>query len=121
VNALTDRHRERLIGYAARPGGYLPRRLVASVQRIYLSLTEKTGATGALVGLKELLGAPRERPDRSWHGQAAFTVGSIVVKLVVGMDMALALHHVVPATSSSGHSVLPWVIPTVVNRVTWSG
>jgi len=125
VNALTDRHRERLLGYALiAPVAIFLGGLVAYpfLSAIYLSLTEKTvGYPAHFVGLKNygaLLESGRFRIV-AWNS-AAFTVGSIVVKLVIGMAMALALHNVVRGNQFiRGILLLPWVIPTVVIALTW--
>ncbi|PYN18191.1 MAG: sugar ABC transporter permease, partial [Candidatus Rokuibacteriota bacterium] len=125
MNALTDRHRERLLGYALlAPVAIFLAGLVAYpfLSAIYLSLTEKiVGYPAHFVGLKNysaLLESGRFRIV-AWNS-AAFTVGSIVVKLVVGMAMALALHHVVRGNQFiRGILLLPWVIPTVVIALTW--
>lgn len=100
MNVLTDRQRERVLGYALiAPVAIFLGALVAYpfLSAIYLSLTEKTvGYPAHFVGLKNyeaLLESGRFRIV-AWNS-AAFTVGSIVVKLVIGMAMALALHNVV--------------------------
>jgi len=125
VNVLTDRHREQLLGYALiAPVAIFLSGLVAYpfLSAIYLSLTEKTvGYPAHFVGLRNygaLLESGRFRIV-AWNS-AAFTVGSIVVKLVVGMAMALALHSVVRGNQFiRGILLLPWVIPTVVIALTW--
>jgi len=125
VNVLTDRQRERLLGYALiAPVAIFLGALVAYpfLSAIYLSLTEKTvGYPAHFVGLKNyeaLLESGRFRIV-AWNS-AAFTVGSIVVKLVIGMAMALALHNVVRGNQFiRGILLLPWVIPTVVIALTW--
>src|SRR5439155_15375200 len=54
------------------------------------------------------------------RNSAVFTTASIVVKLVVGMAMALALHKVARGNQFiRGILLLPWVIPTVVIALTW--
>ena len=92
MNVLTDRHRERLLGYALiAPVAIFLGALVAYpfLSAIYLSLTEKTvGYPAHFVGLRNyeaLLESGRFRIV-AWNS-AAFTVGSIVVKLVIGMAM----------------------------------
>jgi multiple sugar transport system permease protein len=89
---------------------------------IYLSLTEKVvGYPAHFVGLKNyatLFESGRFRAV-AWNS-ALFTAGSIVVKLVIGMAMALALHRVVRGNQFlRGILLLPWVIPTVVIALTW--
>src|SRR5262249_59288191 len=51
---------------------------------------------------------------------AIFWCAAILVKLLVGMAMALALHRVVRGNQFiRGILLLPWVIPTVVIALTW--
>jgi len=122
---LTDRHRERLLGYAfVAPVAIFLLALVAYpfLSAIYLSLTEKmVGYPARFVGLRNyetLFDSARFRIVV--RNSAVFTGASIVVKLVVGMAMALALHKVVRGNQFiRGILLLPWVIPTVVIALTW--
>jgi multiple sugar transport system permease protein len=122
---LTDRHREQLLGYTMiAPVAIFLAALVAYpfLSAIYLSLTEKiVGYPAHFVGLRNyanLLDSGRFRIV-AWNS-AVFTVASIVVKLVVGMAMALALHQVVRGNQFiRGILLLPWIIPTVVIALTW--
>ena len=122
---LTDRHREQLLGYTMiAPVAIFLAALVAYpfISAIYLSLTEKiVGYPAHFVGLRNyanLLDSGRFRIV-AWNS-AVFTVASIVVKLVVGMAMALALHQVVRGNQFiRGILLLPWIIPTVVIALTW--
>src|SRR5262249_56807444 len=89
VNVLTDRHRERLLGYALiAPVAIFLAGLVAYpfLSAIYLSLTEKTvGYPAHFVGLRNyetLLESGRFRIV-AWYS-AAFTVGSIAATLALG-------------------------------------
>src|SRR5438876_4571622 len=89
---------------------------------IYLSLTEKSvGYPARFVGFRNyesLLDNARFRIV-AWNS-AVFTSASILVKIVVGMAMALALHNVVRGNQFiRGILLLPWVIPTVVIALTW--
>lgn len=122
---LTDRHREQLLGYTMiAPVAIFLAALVAYpfISAIYLSLTEKiVGYPAHFVGLRNyanLLDSGRFRIV-AWNS-AVFTVGSIVVKLIIGMAMALALHQVVRGNQFiRGILLLPWIIPTVVIALTW--
>lgn len=122
---LTDRHREQLLGYTMiAPVAIFLAALVAYpfLSAIYLSLTEKiVGYPAHFVGLRNyanLLDSGRFRIV-AWNS-AVFTVGSIVVKLIIGMAMALALHQVVRGNQFiRGILLLPWIIPTVVIALTW--
>jgi len=122
---LTDRHRERLLGYAlVAPVAIFLVALVAYpfLSAIYLSLTEKVvGYPARFVGFRNyesLFDSARFRIVA--RNSAIFTGASIVVKLLVGMAMALALHKVVRGNQFiRGILLLPWVIPTVVIALTW--
>lgn len=122
---LTDRHREQLLGYTMiAPVAIFLAALVAYpfLSAIYLSLTEKiVGYPAHFVGLRNyanLLDSGRFRIV-AWNS-AVFTMASIVVKLVIGMAMALALHQVVRGNQFiRGILLLPWIIPTVVIALTW--
>jgi multiple sugar transport system permease protein len=122
---LTARHRERLLGYALiAPVAIFLAALVAYpfLSAIYLSLTEKVvGYPARFVGFRNyeaLLDNARFRIVA--QNSAIFTGASIVVKLAVGMAMALALHRVVRGNQFvRGILLLPWVIPTVVIALTW--
>jgi multiple sugar transport system permease protein len=122
---LTARHRERLLGYVLiAPVAIFLAALVAYpfLSAIYLSLTEKVvGYPARFVGFRNyeaLLDNARFRIVA--QNSAIFTGASIVVKLVVGMAMALALHRVVRGNQFvRGILLLPWVIPTVVIALTW--
>jgi multiple sugar transport system permease protein len=122
---LTDRHREQLLGYTMiAPVAIFLAALVAYpfLSAIYLSLTEKiVGYPAHFVGLRNyanLLDSGRFRIV-AWNS-AVFTLGSIAVKLIIGMAMALALHQVVRGNQFiRGILLLPWIIPTVVIALTW--
>ena len=122
---MTDRHRERLLGYAmVAPVAIFLAALVdyPFLNAIYLSLTEKiVGYPARFVGFRNyesLLDNARFRIV-AWNS-AVFTSASILVKIVVGMAMALALHNVVRGNQFiRGILLLPWVIPTVVIALTW--
>src|SRR5207253_1426380 len=54
-----------------------------------------------------------------WNS-AVFTLGSVGVKVVLGMLMALALQQALVARSLVRALLLvPWVIPTVITALTW--
>lgn len=54
-----------------------------------------------------------------WNS-AVFTLGSVSVKVVLGMLMALALQRALVARSLLRSALLvPWVIPTVITALTW--
>jgi len=116
---------ERVLGYALiSPVALFLAALVAYpfLSAIYLSLTEKTvGYPAHFVGLRNyatLLESGRFRAV-AWNS-LVFTAGSIAVKLVIGMGMALALNNVVRGNQFiRGILLLPWVIPTVVIALTW--
>ncbi len=116
---------ERVLGYALiSPVALFLAALVAYpfLSAIYLSLTEKiVGYPAHFVGLKNyatLLESGRFRAV-AWNS-LVFTAGSIAVKLVIGMGMALALNNVVRGNQFiRGILLLPWVIPTVVIALTW--
>ncbi len=122
---LTDRHRERLLGYAfVAPVAIFLLALVAYpfLSAIYLSLTEKmVGYPARFVGFRNYAAlADNARFRIVVRNSAIFTSASILVKLVVGMAMALALHKVVRGNQFiRGILLLPWVIPTVVIALTW--
>ena len=120
-----NRYQEQLLGYALiAPVAVFLAALVAYpfLSAIYLSLTEKiVGYPAHFVGFKNyatLFESGRFRAV-AWNS-FVFTAGSIVVKLVMGMAMALALHKVVRGNQFiRGILLLPWVIPTVVIALTW--
>ena len=89
---------------------------------VYLSLTEKyVGYPPRFVGLKnyvELTGDPVFRKV-IWNS-AVFTVGSVTVKLMIGLLMALSLHQALFARRLvRGLLLLPWVVPTVITALAW--
>ena len=89
---------------------------------VYLSLTEKyVGYPPRFVGLKnyvELTGDPVFRKV-IWNS-AVFTVGSVTVKLMIGLLMALSLHQALFARRLvRGILLLPWVVPTVITALAW--
>jgi multiple sugar transport system permease protein len=120
-----NRYQEQLLGYALiAPVAVFLAALVAYpfLSAIYLSLTEKiVGYPAHFVGFKNyttLFESGRFRAV-AWNS-FVFTAGSIAVKLVIGMAMALALHKVVRGNQFiRGILLLPWVIPTVVIALTW--
>jgi multiple sugar transport system permease protein len=120
-----NRYQEQLLGYALiAPVAVFLGALVAYpfLSAIYLSLTEKiVGYPAHFVGFKNyatLFESGRFRAV-AWNS-FVFTAGSIAVKLVIGMAMALALHKVVRGNQFiRGILLLPWVIPTVVIALTW--
>ena len=120
-----NRYQERLLGYALiAPVALFLAALVAYpfLSAIYLSLTEKiVGYPAHFVGLKNYAALFESGRFRAvaWNS-FVFTAGSIAVKLVIGMAMALALHTVVRGNQFiRGILLLPWVIPTVVIALTW--
>lgn len=49
-----------------------------------------------------------------------FTVASVVLKLIVGMTIALLLHSRIPfRTIFTGLMLLPWIVPEVVTAMAW--
>jgi multiple sugar transport system permease protein len=120
-----NRYQEQVLGYALiAPVAVFLAALVAYpfLSAIYLSLTEKiVGYPAHFVGFKNyatLFESGRFRAV-AWNS-FVFTAGSIVVKLAMGMAMALALHRVVRGNQFiRGILLLPWVIPTVVIALTW--
>ncbi len=125
LTLAANRQQERFLGYALiAPVALFLAALVAYpfLSAIYLSLTEKiVGYPAHFVGLKNyatLLESGRFRAV-AWNS-FVFTAGSIAVKLVIGMGMALALNNVVRGNQFiRGILLLPWVIPTVVIALTW--
>lgn len=116
---------ERLLGYAlVAPVALLIALLVAYpfVSAIYLSLTQKiVGYPAEFVGFRNYVTLAQSDQFRAvvWNS-AIYALGSITAKLVIGMAMALALHHVVRGSQFlRGILLLPWVIPTVVIALTW--
>ena len=122
---LTARHRERVLAYTLiAPVALFLAALVAYpfLSAIYLSLTEKVvGYPARFVGFGNyvaLFDNPRFRIVL--RNSAIFTSASIIVKLLIGIAMALALNKAVRGNQFvRGILLLPWVIPTVVIALTW--
>jgi multiple sugar transport system permease protein len=54
------------------------------------------------------------------HNTIVFTVASIVLKLIVGMTIALVLNSRIPYRSIlTGLMMLPWIVPEVVTAMAW--
>ncbi|OLB06448.1 MAG: hypothetical protein AUH14_05845 [Candidatus Rokubacteria bacterium 13_2_20CM_69_15_1] len=89
---------------------------------VWISLTDKyVGYAPRFVGLANYAALTR---DPIFHkvvwNSAVFTLGSVGVKVVLGMLMALALQQALVARSLVRALLLvPWVIPTVITALTW--
>jgi multiple sugar transport system permease protein len=89
---------------------------------IWLSLTNsQIGETGRFIGLANFL---FERSDTvfiaSFVNTVSYTAITTVVKLVLGMVMALLLNQVFPAQRFVRAALLlPWIIPSVLSTLAW--
>lgn len=90
---------------------------------IWITLQDKTiGMVGRFIGLENYRELLFEDPF-FWQvvrNGFIFTIGSVLLKLVVGMIMALVLHQpLVGRGLWRGLLLMPWVAPTVVTALSW--
>src|SRR5439155_1212252 len=125
TSTRTSRRADALVGYLfVLPLGVLVLGLVAYPlgNAVWISLTDKyVGYAPRFVGLANYAALTR---DPIFHkvvwNSAVFTLGSVGVKVVLGMLMALALQQALVARSLVRALLLvPWVIPTVITALTW--
>lgn len=93
------------------------------VSAVLTSLTDKRiGTAGTFIGLQNYLDLLQEPLFRkSVINTLIFTIGSIGVKLVLGMIMALVLHQdLILKNLWRALLFLPWTIPTIVTVLTFS-
>src|SRR5215510_14127309 len=89
---------------------------------LWLSLTDKlVGYPERFVGLKNYAYLIE---DDTFHAvivnSLVFTVGSVALKVVTGMAMALVLNHVLRGRNFfRGLFLLPWITSTVIIALTW--
>ena len=89
---------------------------------IWLSLTDKlVGYPERFVGLRNYIYLAH---DDAFHGviraSLVFTVGSVALKIVTGLAMALVLNTVVRGRNFfRGLFLLPWITSTVIIALTW--
>lgn len=93
------------------------------VSAFLTSLTDKRiGSTGTFVGLQnyvDLVGNPQFQ--RTVRNTIVFTVGSIGIKFVLGLIMALVLNqNLIFKNLWRALLFLPWTIPTIVTVLTFS-
>jgi multiple sugar transport system permease protein len=89
---------------------------------LYWSLTNKTaGVPGIFVGLDNFLYLVRDSVFRKVLGNTVvFTVGSVAVKLVIGMAAALVLDQRFHGRNlARGVFLLPWIVPTSLSALAW--
>ncbi|HYU17138.1 MAG TPA: sugar ABC transporter permease [Chloroflexota bacterium] len=89
---------------------------------IWIAFTDKAiGYQGAWVGLAnfaEVISSPRFL--RSLRNSLTFTVASVLVKLVLGMAMALVLHQTFRGRNLvRAFFLIPWVLPAFVGYMIW--
>lgn len=90
---------------------------------LWITLQEKTiGLPGKFIGLKNYQDLLTNDPF-FWQvvrNGFIFTIGSVALKLVVGMIMALVLNQpIVWRSFFRGLLLMPWVAPTVVTALSW--
>lgn len=93
------------------------------INAILLSLTVRQNRREVFVGLANYT---RLLTDDQFLGALAntirFTVGSVVLKLIVGLVIASLLNSKMPLRNVlSGVMLLPWIVPEVVTALTWRG
>ena len=83
---------------------------------------KKLGLPGTFVGLANYRELLFDDPD-FWHvvqNGFIFTFGSVTLKLIIGMIMALVLNQrIVMRGLFRGLLLMPWVAPTVVTALSW--
>ena len=92
------------------------------VSAIWLSLTSKfIGGQGQFIGLgnyRRLVLDPTFQ--KSVEVSTVYTVGAVVIKLVLGMVAALVLREALPPRNFWRMLLfLPWCVPVVINAYTW--
>jgi multiple sugar transport system permease protein len=93
------------------------------VTALGITFQEKTiGSPGRFIGLKNYVTLLTKDPV-FWgvvQNGFIFTLGSVAIKAVVGMSMALVLNReIVFRGFFRGLLLMPWVAPTVVTALTW--
>jgi multiple sugar transport system permease protein len=89
---------------------------------IYLSMTDKiVGYPPIFVGLKNYVELWESSQYRQVvYNSVVYTIGSVAIKLALGMAMALVLNRALKGRQFfRGILLLPWIIPTVVIAITW--
>jgi len=89
---------------------------------IQLSLMDKTiGADGKFVGLQTILGLWDSNLYRqTLRNTVVFTLGATVLKLVMGLGVALLINEQFPGRKLIRAAILlPWIVPTVLSGMAW--
>ncbi len=89
---------------------------------IYLSLTDRTiGAEGRFVGLQTILGLWENQIYRQTvRNTLIFTAGATVLKLLLGLAVALLINESIPFRKLIRAAILlPWIVPTVLSGLAW--
>src|SRR5215217_8310906 len=89
---------------------------------IQLSLMDKTiGAEGKFVGLQTILGLWDSNLYRqTLRNTLVFTAGATVMKLLLGLGVALLINEQFPGRKLVRAGILlPWIVPTVLSGMAW--
>jgi len=93
------------------------------IYSIYLSLTKSTvGRPGIFVGLSNFIDLSKNPLFRQvLFNSVVYTVFSVVIKLVIGLLVAVLIKNIVGRWSKfiRGTVLLPWVVPSSLSAIAW--